>query len=137
MSLLNRLVAQLKPDEGFKSTPYYDTVGVLTIGYGRNLEEGISQPEAMFMLVNDVNDAITAAEAVCPSFETLTMARREVLVNMAFNLGQSRLGRFKKMLAAIEREDWEAAGDEMLDSRWAQQVKGRAVRLAKTMRDGS
>jgi len=41
-----------------------------------------------------------------------------------------------KMWEAIEREDWEAAAREMTDSKWARQVKGRAVELAEIMRCG-
>ncbi|KKM82461.1 hypothetical protein LCGC14_1319200, partial [marine sediment metagenome] len=57
--------------------------------------------------------------------------------NMAFNLGQHRLGEFVKMWAAIRAEDWEKAAVEMLDSTWAGQVGPRAPRLARRMARGS
>lgn len=41
--------------EGLKLKPYRDTVGKLTIGAGRNLNDlGISEREAMFLLDNDI-----------------------------------------------------------------------------------
>jgi lysozyme len=58
------------------------------------------------------------------------------LVDMGFNLGVPRLMKFKRMWEAIEREDFEWAASEMLNSRWANQVGGRADRLAKVMEDG-
>ena len=59
-----------------------------------------------------------------------------VCVNMAFNLGMPRLNKFKKMWSAIEDEDYDHAAVEMLDSRWASQVKGRATKLANAMHNG-
>jgi lysozyme len=55
---------------------------------------------------------------------------------MAFNLGMPRLNKFKKMWSAIEDKDYDHAAVEMLDSRWAEQVKGRATRLSDIMRTG-
>ena len=63
--------------------------------------------------------------------------RQRVYVNMTFNLGSTRLALFKKMHAAVEAKDWEKAAEEMLDSKWATQVKGRADRLAEMMRSGA
>jgi len=62
--------------------------------------------------------------------------RREVLINMRFNLGMSRLMGFVKMWQAIDDENWEAASKEMLDSLWAKQVGSRATELAEQMRTG-
>jgi lysozyme len=52
---------------------------------------------------------------------------------MMFNLGMSRLGMFKRFLAAIENRDWQKAADEMADSKWARQVPNRSGRLIKRM----
>jgi lysozyme len=59
-----------------------------------------------------------------------------VLVNMAFNLGPTRLKGFKKFIAAFDAKDWDGAVIEMLDSKWAKQVGARAIRLAKMVRTG-
>ena len=55
---------------------------------------------------------------------------------MAFNMGVPRLRKFKKMWAAIHDEDFQTAAKEMLDSRWANQVKSRSVKLANMMHTG-
>ena len=72
-----------------------------------------------------------------PFFDDLNDVRQRVFVNMTFNLGSTRLAMFKKFLAAVEARDYETAAEEMLDSKWAEQVKGRADRLADMMRSGT
>ena len=69
--------------------------------------------------------------------EELDEARQMVCINMAFNLGMPRLNRFKKMWAAIHKGDYGTAALEMLDSKWADQVKGRALRLSNIMKTGT
>jgi len=59
-----------------------------------------------------------------------------VLLDMAFNLGVPRLRKFKNMWAGIQEGDYIRAGDEMMDSRWDNQVGARAVRLCKMMKEG-
>lgn len=62
-----------------------------------------------------------------PWFGKLNNPRKQAILNMLFNLGLTRFSKFKKMIACIEASDAVAAR-EMLDSKWAKQVKGRAVR---------
>ena len=132
-----KLKAELERDEGLRLKPYQDTVGKLTIGVGRNLDDvGISKAEADFLLRADIERAEFDARLLVSCFEQLTDARQRVLVNMAFNLGRPRLGKFRKFLAAVAAGDWHTAAREMLDSAWAEQVGDRATRLARMMREG-
>lgn len=134
---LLKLKAELERDEGRRSKPYEDTEGILTIGVGWNLEErGLPQEIIDRLFELSISEAERDAMALFPSFRELDQARQRVLVNMAFNLGRKRLSGFKKMIAAVGREDWAAAADEMLDSKWARQVGKRAERLADMMRRG-
>lgn len=133
MSLRDDLIRH----EDIKLKPYRDSEGVLTIGVGRNLEDrGISREEALYLLDNDIRDHTDELRARFPVVDALTPARRDVLVNMAFNLGVPRLATFKRMWAAIEAGDYHRASMEMLDSKWARQVGKRAIELADTMRRG-
>ena len=127
---------QIKIDEGLRLTPYRCTEGVLTIGYGRSLEKGITEQEAEYLLSNDLDVAATDAIQFCTQevWDQLSDQRKSVLVNMAFNLGLTRLSKFKKFKAALLRHDYHEAADQMLDSRWARQVGQRALRLADSMR---
>ena len=132
------LRAQLMRHEGLRLAPYLDTVGKVTIGYGRNLTDtGIAEDEAAFLLENDIEKAASAVQAHLPwAFGGLGEARRAVLVNMAFNLGIGGLLSFKATLSAIQRGRYEEAADHMLDSKWAVQTGNRAVELAEQMRTG-
>lgn len=128
---------QLLRDEGLRLKPYKDSVGKLTIGCGRNLDDvGLSLTEAEYLLDNDIVRAAAAVLAHIPWTHTLDEVRRAALTNMCFNLGVKGLLGFKKSLAAMERGDWRTAAVEMLDSKWAKQVGVRAERLAKQIATG-
>lgn len=134
---LLKLKAELERDEGRRSKPYEDTEGILTIGVGWNLEErGLPQDIIDRLFDLSISEAERDAMALFPQFGDLDTARQRVLVNMAFNLGRTRLSGFKKMIAAVHGGDYETAADEMLDSKWARQVGKRAERLADMMRRG-
>ena len=117
--------------------PYRDSIGKLTIGVGRNLEDkGISQREADTLLDNDLGEYSAAVVARIPFAHRLDDARRGVLINLAFNMGVEGLLKFTKTLALIEAGDYAGAADEMLRSKWAKQVGARAQRLAEQTRTG-
>ncbi len=127
----------IKKHEGLRLTPYRCSSQKITIGWGRNLQDnGITLEEAETMLQHDVGTAIKEAESL-PFFSSLNEARQAVIVDMIFNLGFPRFGMFKKMIAAIEKEHWHVAADEMLNSRWARQVGKRANTLSEMMRLGT
>lgn len=128
---------QLKRDEGLKLLPYVDSVGRLTIGYGRNLSEnGITQDEAGMMLTQDIERHNADLYRAFPIIGTLNVPRQIVLCNMCFNLGIVKLKRFVNMWAAIEDGDYVQAANEMLNSLWAKQTGVRATRLAASMASG-
>ena len=58
-----------------------------------------------------------------------------MLVNMAFNLGRGRLSKFKKLITAVNEGNWQKAADEMVDSRWYNQVGNRSIELENWMRN--
>jgi lysozyme len=134
---MQRLRESLKEHEGKRLKVYNDSVGIPTIGYGRNLQGvGISDEEADYLLTNDITRAWQGAMDVVPTFAALTDARQEVLVEMCFNLGVAGLSKFRKTLGYIAEKEWDAAAREMLDSKWAEQVKSRAQRLAVKFSQG-
>jgi lysozyme len=126
-------------DEGLKLKPYRDTVGKLTIGVGRNLDDvGISEDEAFYMLENDIQRAIQDATEVFGTSVWLSLdeVRQAVIIDMLFNLGKPRFLTFRKFIQAVKEKGFEGAAEEMLNSRWARQVGRRAERLAYMMRTG-
>lgn len=126
-----------KRDERGRHIPYKDTVGKWTIGWGRNItDNGISQDEAILMINNDIQKALADARSLIKNFDLLDDVRQEVLVDMAFNLGRNRLSKFRLMRAAVQRDDFEGAADQMVDSKWYKQVGIRGVNLEAMMRTG-
>lgn len=134
---IEALKQQLRIHEGLRLKPYKDTVGKLTIGIGRNLDDvGISEPEAMLMLENDIETVFADLDRSLTWWRTLSERRQMVLADMAFNLGIGRLTGFRNALAAMQAGEWDKAAREMLDSKWARQVGPRAATLADMVRAG-
>ncbi len=138
-----RLDKDIDDGEGCKLTAYKDTVGVWTIGWGHALPFGvdwtghtITQAEADAMRDHDI--AIAAAYAArLPEWAALdTDCRRNALIELCFEMRSRWLG-FHNTRAAIERKDWQAVHDGLLNSLWAKQVHGtRADRIANYMLNG-
>jgi lysozyme len=136
VSYLDTLRLQLQFDEGVRSKPYTDTAGKVTIGVGRNLDDvGVGKDEIDLMLSNDIDRAEGIARRLIAAFDDLSDARKAVVCNLAFNLG-NRLAKFSDTLDAINDGRFEDAADAMLDSLWAKEVGARATRLALAMREG-
>ncbi len=127
------LIAELKEmlikNEGMKLHPYQCTSDKTTIGVGRNLtDNGITSAEAELMLANDMDNVFNDLDRNIPFWKTMPYNVRLVLADMCFCLGINRLLKFTKMLEAMEERDFELAGEELLDSTYAVQVKKRADR---------
>ena len=133
----NELETALVRDEGLVTLAYEDTVGKVTIGVGRNLDDlGITEGEAMFLLRNDIERVKMEVGQNFAWIDDLDSTRKNVIYNMVFNLGIVRFSKFKNMIAAMAKGDYIDASVEMMDSKWAHQVGRRAVRLAETMASG-
>ena len=134
---LQELKAQLVRHEGMRTKPYRDTVGKLTIGVGRNLDDvGISEDEALLLLDNDLLGVFNDLDRECQWWRQMSETRQLVLADMCFNLGIVRLKGFRNALQAAQEGRWDDVAREMLDSRWAAQVGPRAVNLAEMMKEG-
>ena len=154
---ITELLDQIVEHEGLELMPYEDSLGIETIGIGRNLKDrGISEEElahmgkditslyewcltkeqAYYLAENDIK---IVEKEVCekhPCVIELDANRQRVIIDMAFNMGVPRLNKFVKMWKAIDEENFAEAKTQMLDSRWANQVGNRAVRLSNAMEIG-
>jgi lysozyme len=121
----------IKFNEGLRLKPYKCSAGKLTLGYGRNIEDnGISLIEAEFLLSSDIRSVTKGIRQLLPDFDSLELPQKTALIDMGFNLGIPRLGKFKKMLMAINVRDFKKAAEEMLDSRYARQLPTRSNKNA-------
>ena len=133
---LNKMVDELKRDEGKApdNIGYICPGGYWTIGYGHNIQTNpIPERIAETLLVHDIATVLGQCESF-DWFYPLSDIRKRVIVNMVFNIGVTGVSKFKKMIAAIEAEDWYLAAVEMADSKWFRQVGDRALRLAQMMK---
>ena len=106
--------------------PYTDTVGKLTIGVGRNLDDnGISKDEALYMLNNDLKIVSNDLHNIFEDFNYLPYDVQLALTDMMFNMGKPRFLGFKKMIAAIKNKDFKEAARQAKNSKWCKQVGTR------------
>ena len=131
------VLPDLIADEGLRLRVYQDSLGILTIGIGRNLrDKGITKDEAFLLVNNDLDECESDLHSF-GWFSALDPVRQGALMNLRFNLGPSRLRLFVKMLDAFERGDYRAAAIELGTSQWAQQVQpSRVDRLVRQLRTG-
>jgi lysozyme len=142
-----KLREQLKRHEGVRKFVYDDCDGKLineacfvrgkpTIGVGRNLaDRGLDDTEIDFLLDNDINDCIAEAQKF-RWFEALDPVRQAAVTELVFNLGLTRLSGFKNFLNFMNEHRYTLAAAELLNSKWATQVKDRAVTLAQQIQTG-
>lgn len=133
---MKRLIEMLQRHEGLRLKPYKCTAGKLSIGYGRNLDDmGISEVEAMVLLRHDIERCYDELN-VFSWFADLDQVRQEALIDMLFNLGLPTFLEFKKTLKFVAEGKYSQAAEEMLRSKWADQVGDRAKELAYMMDTG-
>ena len=148
----------LSLNEGNKPKVYKDSKGNRTIGIGFNLEdsanrkflkrEGIdinelfngrklSENETRTLYNHSLTQAFKDAQSYDPNFAKRPEAVKMTLVDMAFNLGLTRLNKFKDMKSGLMNNDYNVAADEMIDSKWYKQVKSRGPRMVQVMRSAA
>jgi lysozyme len=130
---MEKLIAQLKLHEGSRTHAYDCPAGYITIGVGRNIDPngglGLSEDEINYLLRNDIERCYRELDRFS-WFEDLDQVRQEALVNMLFNLGLPTFLEFKKTLKFVAEGKYSQAAEEMLRSKWADQVGDRAKELA-------
>ena len=137
---------QLKIDEGVEYEIYLDHLGYPTFGvghlvletdpeHGQEVGTAISEDRVKECFEKDLDTAISECNALYEDgvFGDLPGEVQEILVNMMFNMGRTRLSKFKKMHAAILEADWKTAAKEGRDSLWYRQVTNRAERLMERL----
>ena len=145
ISEMEELKDRIRRHEGVRFKPYQDSEGIWTGGVGRNLEAvPFSEDEVELMFQNDFERAWMGASSL-PHWDKLNSVRRGVIVEMVFQMGRSGVSKFKNFFAAIGRNAWSDAHNEMIyknpeingkPSTWASQTPARAKELARTFLNG-
>ena len=143
-----KVFEQLKEDEGVVYAIYKDHLGYPTFGVGHLVldsdpEHGsevgtlVSEERVKECFERDLDIAVEECNQLYEGgeFSNLPDEVQQILVNMMFNMGRTRLSKFKKMHAAILQENWKEAAIEGRDSRWYKQVTNRAERLMSRLEE--
>ena len=142
---IEQLRKELERDEGVKYEVYLDHLGYPTFGIGHLITDDdpecgasvgtkVDSDRVQEAFETDVETVLSDCERLYVQFEHLPEEVQLIVANMMFNMGLTRLSKFKGMKRGVDARDWEAAADEMVDSRWYKQVTNRADRLVVRMR---
>ena len=142
---IEQLREELKEDEGCKYEVYLDHLGLPTCGIGHLIKENdeehgkavgtvVEQERVKQLFSLDMAVTVDECKVLYSDFDDLPEECQHIIANMMFNMGRPRLTKFKGMKAGVDARDWNAAADEMVDSRWYTQVPNRARRLVDRMR---
>ena len=122
--------------EGKRSLLYNCSAGYPTIGVGHNCEtKPLSQAAIHQILNDDIDDCIGDLDRNIERWRRYPQGVQHALINMTFNMGISGLMKFRQTFAYLDKGHWIAAADEMLDSKWADQVGNRAEEVSSWVRD--
>jgi lysozyme len=135
------LISMLKQHEGVETHAYKCSESKTTIGVGRNVDKngglGLSDDEVDYLLQNDIDRVVVELDSEYDWFSDLDEVRQDAMIDISFNLGQTRLRGFKNALSAMAEGDWDEAADQFMDSRWSGQVGDRAKNLTDMIRTGA
>ncbi len=140
-----QLREEIAEDEGCKFEVYLDHLGLPTFGIGALIKDGdpecgqpvgtpVDEDRVRQRFNLDIAVTIDDCRALYDDFDDLPEECQHIIANMMFNMGRPRLSKFKGMKAGVDARDWNRAADEMVDSRWYDQVTNRAKRLVARMR---
>ena len=143
---IDQLRMELEYDEGCKYEIYLDHLGLPTFGIGHLVTEDdpehgqevgtpIEEARVIEVFEKDVEVTIGECKKLYDDWDDLPEEVQLIIANMMFNMGRPRLSQFKGMKRGVDARDWNAAADEMVDSKWYQQVTNRADRLVTRMRN--
>jgi lysozyme len=142
---IEQLREQLEVDEGCEYKIYNDHLGYATFGighlvtesdaeHGQSVGTSVSTDRVVEAFESDVQSVLSDCNILYPDFDDLPEEAQQVIANMMFNMGRTRLSKFKGMKRGVDSRDWNAAADEMVDSTWYRQVTNRADRLVERVR---
>ena len=143
---LEKLRKQLEIDEGVKYEIYLDHLGYPTFGIGHlvipsdieyreDVGTRVSEERVRECFDKDAESVLRDCTLLYKDFYELPEEAQQIIANMMFNMGYTRLSKFKGMKKGVDARDWNKAADEMVDSRWYKQVTNRADRLVERMRN--
>lgn len=136
---------EITNDEGCVFKLYNDHLGLKTFGighlvkksdmeYNMPLDTPVSRKRINTVFAEDIMACIGDCSKWIKDFDKLPEEVQHILCNMMFNMGYTRMSKFRKLKASIEKNNWSTASKEMKSSKWYTQVTNRAERLVQRMK---
>ena len=141
--MYEELKSEIKEHEGYRDTVYLDSLSKRTVGFGHlcvedHWEDGKQYDKEYLeeIFEKDFNIALTDANKILEG-KPVNHIAREVIIELVFNIGMPRTKKFVKCLAALDNENYNEAGNQILDSLYAKQVPARAGKLSGKMKSAA
>lgn len=138
---------ELKVFEGFRDSPYKDSKGLSTVGYGINLESAsedtlkalgvpedslkdknktinyltsnkVNEEQASRVMSLEVDKAIEGAKGVFKGLEAKDKNTQNVITDMTYNMGVGNIKKFKKTIGAYDKGNVGEFIKEIMDSNY-------------------
>lgn len=137
---LAKLIDRIKEEEGFSAYSFWDDakgggIGQWTWGFGTCApREGcfITEAKAEGELREKVQQHVLDFGEIFNG-TMIPSDKEDALLDMLYNLGESRFRRFRKMIAAVKKGNWPEAAKQVRNSIYYQQVTKRAEENAATL----
>lgn len=136
--------------EGRRYKVYKCSANADTIGVGHNLINGLPPYIETYLKANkkitddmvdalleaDIREAAADCHVLFPEFDKFSDRRKFALIDFVFQLGFTKARSFVHSIACINTNRWEKAGEQMRQSKWAEQTPNRAKEVIQMIEEG-
>jgi lysozyme len=130
--MISDLIQSIKESEGYRGMPYDDHLGNPTIGFGTLLP--LNEVEATILLKHRLDVMRARVASNWNAYNRMPDNVKAMVLEMAYQLGVSGFFKFKKMIRALEKNDWQTAYDEGIASLWHEQTPKRSERVLSVLK---
>lgn len=131
------ILKYLKSWEKFRSKPYDDGEGNITVGYGFNLphllkkyKKGITEEQADKEFAGVVNTLVPEFRKLTPNFDSLNNNQRDALFTLYYNAGADTYMKSPMLFKYLKEGDFDKAVKEINHDEWKDDMDGQKKRRA-------
>ena len=131
------ILKYLKSWEKFRSKPYDDGEGNITVGYGFNLphllkkyRKGITEEQADKEFAGVVNTFVPEFRKLTPNFDSLNNNQRDALFSLYYNAGADTYMKSPMLFKYLKEGDFDKAVKEINHDEWKDDMDGQKKRRA-------
>lgn len=131
------ILKYLKSWEKFRSKPYDDGEGNITVGYGFNLphllkkyKKDITEEQADKEFAGVVNTFVPEFRKLTPNFDSLNNNQRDALFSLYYNAGADTYMKSPMLFKYLKEGDFDKAVKEINHDEWKDDMDGQKKRRA-------